>query len=83
MFVSIGNDTITTDDIKSLEGKTIGVDKDSIMEGMFREWTKMHDIQVEPIELSVPQNEAMEMLKTGKMDAYVNKKVGKRHRGAI
>lgn len=71
VFVLNGNEEITAKDVNSLEGKTIGVDKGSIMEDLFRDWAKMHNVSVEPVELSVSQDKAMEMLKSGEMDAYI------------
>ncbi len=68
IYVSSGNKEITSDDISTLNGKRIGVNKDSIQEGLLREWTEKNDITMEVVPLSCTENESMEMIANGEID---------------
>lgn len=71
IFVSPDNIWITADDYSSLEGKRVGVTKDSIQKDLFEKWAKLHDIEVELVELSTPEEESLKLLGT-ELDAFVS-----------
>ena len=70
LFVSPDNKQITADDYSSLEGKRVGVTKGSIQKEIFEKWVKMHDVKVELVELTTPDEESQKLLGT-KLDAFV------------
>lgn len=70
VFVSPDNTEITADNISSLNGKRVGVAKDSIQKQFFIEWEQKYNISTDLIELSMTGEEALGLLGT-ELDAYV------------
>ena len=70
IFVSPDETGITENDYSSLEGKRIGVTKGSIQKELFEKWAKMHEVEVELIEMTTPDEESQKLLGT-KLDAFV------------
>ncbi|MCR5089931.1 MAG: transporter substrate-binding domain-containing protein [Oscillospiraceae bacterium] len=71
IFISGSNNEIRADDYRSLQGKTVGVTKDSIQEELFLDWAQKRRLQVELVELTGYDAEAMDLVRTGQLDAYV------------
>ncbi len=53
IFVASGNTEITAEDYKSLDGKKVGVTKDSVQESLFLDWEKKHGVKADLIETIV------------------------------
>ena len=70
IFVAPDNTEITADDYSTLEGKRVGVTKNSIQKDLFEKWAKMHGVEVELIELTAPDEESRKLLGT-ELDAFV------------
>ncbi|SDA14370.1 diguanylate cyclase (GGDEF) domain-containing protein [Ruminococcus sp. YE71] len=70
LFVAPDNKEIQADDTASLNGKKIGVAKESIQCALFKEWTASHGIDAEIVEMSGAAEESLPMLGNG-IDAYV------------
>ena len=70
IFVAPGNKEITPDNFNSLQGKRIGVTKNSFQKDLFLKWMKLHGIEAELIELSSPDEESLLLLGT-ELDAFV------------
>ena len=71
VFVSNDNNEITADDYKTLNGRRIGVNRGSIQKEMFLEWEKAHGVKAKLVEMTEPIEEALKMVKDGKLDAYL------------
>ena len=71
IFVRPGNTEITSEDYASLNGKKVGVNKDSVQKDLFLEWTEMHGVQAELVELTGSLEESTRMLVDGVLDAMV------------
>ena len=71
VFVSPDNTEITALDFSTLNGKTVGVTKDSIQRDLFLEWEKNHGVKANLVELTGAENESLGMLKTGELDAFI------------
>ena len=71
LFISPNNRAISSADISTLNGKRIGVNRDSIQAAFYLEWAKRNDVQAELIELANTEDESLRMLETGELDAYV------------
>ncbi len=71
LFVSAKNNNIKSGDTASLNGKKIGVNKDSYQELLFKEWTKKYNVEAEIVELMTSQDESIQMMKDGKIDAFI------------
>ena len=71
VFVSPDNTEITSDDFSSLNGKKVGVTKDSIQKELFLQWEAMHGIETELIEMSCTDEESLAQLGTT-FDAFVS-----------
>ena len=70
IFIAPDNTEITADDYSSLEGKRVGVTKDSFQKSLFEKWARMHGIEVDLVELATPDEESKKLL--GKeLDAFV------------
>ena len=71
IFISPGNTEIKSSDLSSLNGKTIGVNRGSVQEVLFREWAEEHQVNANLKELSTTEAEALRMLESGELDAYI------------
>ena len=72
IFISPQNTEISSEDYSTLNGKRIGVNKDSMQESYLREWVDKHGIQAEIIPLTSNVAESEEKLESGTLDAYVS-----------
>ena len=70
IYTSRYNDDIKADDLSTLNGKRVGVTKSSIQREYFVEWAKVHNIKVELIETTVPDEESLKKLGSD-FDAFV------------
>ena len=71
IYVSPGNTEISSEDYSSLNGKKIGVDRDSIQKDLFLTWAAHHDVHAELIELTATELGIQVMLQDGRLDAFV------------
>ena len=71
LFISPDNREITPADYSTLNGKRVGVNKDSVQADYYRDWAQKHGLRAELIEVSCPENESLAMLANGELDAYV------------
>ena len=71
LFMAHDNQRISSADISTLNGKRIGVNKDSIQADFYLEWAKQNGVEAELVELTNSEDESLRMLETGELDAYV------------
>ena len=72
IYISSGNTAIRPDDYSTLNGKRVGVNKNSIQEKMFAEWAESYGITPKIIELTEKAPVLMKMLADGEIDALVS-----------
>ena len=70
IFVAAGNREIKADNLSSLNGKRIGVNKDSIQEGFLRDWANKHGIQLKIVPMTTSEDESMEKIVRNEIDGY-------------
>ncbi len=70
-FISPDNTEITPEDFSTMNGKRVGVNKNSIQEQLFIEWAKNHDVHPHLVELSGKTPELLDMLAHGEIDVLV------------
>ena len=70
LFVAPDNQEITPDDFSTLNGKRIGVTKNSIQKEYFIDWADKHEINVDLIELNITGDESLQLLGSD-LDAVV------------
>ena len=66
-----GDSGVSADDLSTLSGKRVGVNKDSVQATMFQSWASKKGIEAEVVELIEGESEAAEMLRQGEIDALV------------
>ena len=71
VFISPKNQEITSEDYSTLNGKRVGMNKGSVQIDYFKSWAERHNIEAEIVELTCSENESVEMLRAGTLDAYV------------
>jgi len=71
VFTRPDDQRIATEDYGSLNGKKVGVDKNSVQKDLFLEWEKLHGVEAELTELSLSQQDGLKLLQSGELDAYV------------
>ncbi|MCR4934968.1 MAG: response regulator [Oscillospiraceae bacterium] len=71
VFVAQGNETITAADVHSLDGKTVGVNQGSIQKDLFLQWAADNEVHAALRELSGSEEESVQLLLSGEIDAYV------------
>ena len=72
LFVSPGNDEISSEDYSTFNGKRIGANRNSVQIGLFREWAKANGIQAEIVELTGNENDNIAKLTRGDIDMYLS-----------
>ena len=71
LFIAPANHSISPADVSTLNGKRIGVNRDSIQASFFREWAKRNGVEAELVELTNSEDKSLSMLETGELDGYV------------
>ena len=71
LFISQENREISSSDPSTLNGKKIGVNQGSVQAGFYREWAERQGVESEIVEVTCSEDESLEMLVTGELDAYV------------
>ena len=71
IFISPNNEEINRDDLSTFDGKKVGVNKESVQAGFFREWAETNGVQAELIEMTEDLDESLDMLNQGDIDMYV------------
>ena len=66
------NPDISAEDLTTLNGKRIGVTRNSIQTGIFRDWAEKRGITTDLIELDISDNDSIKMLLNGELDAFVS-----------
>ena len=70
IYISANNREITANNLKSLDGKKIGVNKGSIQESFLKEWADKNDVTLDIVPLTVEESESMNMVVRGEIDGY-------------
>ena len=70
IFVTPNNKEITLENYKSLNGKRIGVTKNSFQKELLRKWMQLHNVKAELIELTSSDEDSLLML-GNQLDAFV------------
>ena len=71
LFVNPGSGKITPDSLSSVSGKKVGVNRGSVQAEFLRDWAGQNGIEAEIIEVSCTEDESLQMLRDGDLDAYV------------
>ena len=73
VFVARNSESgINSEDLSSLNGKRVGVNKGSLQESLFLDWAEKKNLQVEIAEMTADEAESVSMLNRGELDAYVS-----------
>ena len=70
LFISPSETAIKTEDYASLNGKRIGVAKDSFQSSILRDWLNTHGVEAEIVERTTTEEESLLILGSG-IDAFV------------
>lgn len=71
LFFSVNNTEIKPGNMNALNGKKVGVNKNSIQEAMFADFIRQRDINAQIVELTESHNACHEMLEHGEIDAFL------------
>ena len=71
LFVAVDNRDITPEDISSLNGQRVGVNKGSIQKDYYCDWARQNGVQAELVEVTGTEAESLSLLESGEIDAYV------------
>ena len=71
LFISQENTEILSSDPSTLNGKKVGVNRGSVQAEYYREWAERHGVESEVIEVTCSEDESLQMLAEGGLDAYV------------
>ena len=71
VFIAPDNTEIRPDDFSTMNGKRLGVNKNSIQEQLFIEWAAKHDVHPEIVELTEKTPVLLKMLTNGEIDMLV------------
>lgn len=71
LFVAPDNTDISSSDASTLNGKRVGVNRDSVQADFYRDWAQRNGVQAEVVELTTSEDESLQMLEDHVLDAYV------------
>ena len=71
IFKAPGNEDISLTDYSTLNGKQVGVSHGSLQAELYKEWEAENNVHSEITELSCTEEEALEKMQNGELDAYV------------
>ena len=71
LYIAPDNKDISADDYATLNGKKVGITRDSVQRGQFLTWAEAHNVSAEIIELDGSEAESLLMLSKGQIDAFV------------
>ncbi|MBR1709862.1 MAG: EAL domain-containing protein [Clostridia bacterium] len=71
IFIASSNSDITPEDYSTLNGKRIGVNKNSLQRDLYLKWAERHEVEAELVELTCTDIESVALLEAGELDAYV------------
>ena len=71
LFIAPGNREILLSDHKTLDGRKVGVNRDSIQKDFYLSWAEQQGVQAELVEMTCSEEESLKKLETGELDAYV------------
>lgn len=71
LYIDADNREIDSEDLQTISGRRIGVNKGSYQAGLLRDWAARNGISVEIVELTGEESDAMSLLSQGGLDAYV------------
>ena len=71
LFVSRSNREISPSDYSTLNGKKVGVNRNSVQADFYRDWAARRNVQSVLVEVTGSEESSVNMLNTGELDAYV------------
>ena len=71
LFTAPGNEAVSATDTTSLNGKTVGVNRDSIQAEFYAEWEKENKVQANVVELTCSEEESLQKMESGALDALI------------
>lgn len=71
LFTSPGKEGINSNVPSSLNGKKVGVNRDSVQADFYAKWAKENGVKSDVIEVACSEDESLHMMKNGALDAYV------------
>lgn len=72
IYIDADNDAVNSEDVRTLSGKKVGVNKGSVQENMLIEWAQSNDIAINIVEMTVDEAESMNLLQRREIDAFVS-----------
>jgi diguanylate cyclase (GGDEF)-like protein len=72
IYVSARNRDIMANNLKSFNGKRIGVNQGSVQEGFLRDWAEKNQLTIEIVPLTTEQDVSMDMLAKGTLDGFAD-----------
>ena len=71
VFTAPGKEEISQTDASTLNGKKVGVNRESVQADFYAQWAKENGVKSNVIEVACSEEESLQMLESGALDAYV------------
>ncbi|MBQ1398684.1 MAG: transporter substrate-binding domain-containing protein, partial [Clostridia bacterium] len=71
LYIAPGNNDITLNDYSTFNGKKVGVNANSYQKGLYEEWAATHELETEIVELTGGEEDLLQKLTSGEIDALV------------
>lgn len=71
LFIAPDNQQIRASDYSTLNGKRVGVNKDSIQSLFYADWAERNGVESEIVEVTYTEEESLTKVRDGELDAYV------------
>ena len=70
-FVAPDNSSISATDPSTFNGKTVGINKNSVQKTFFEDWAARNGVSATIREMEIPEQESIALLGTGELDVFV------------
>ena len=71
IYTAQDNAGISSEDVSTLNGKRVGVTKNSLQRNLFLDWAEKHGVQAELVEVTSAEDESLKMMLSGQLDAFI------------
>lgn len=71
LFVDFANNSISRDNLKTFDGKKVGVNANSYQSKLFQNWMAANGVNAQIIEMTEPEKDAFAKVINGELDAYI------------
>lgn len=71
LYIDADNREISSEDLSTLDGRRVGVNRGSVQEGFLRDWAERNRLRISIVPMTADEDASIDMLESGELDGYV------------